>query len=163
MNMLHIAAALCLVLSSSVAAAGVGQPPDGFVRLYGELGDVPCRPGRPIVLVFFTTACPTCWDDLFEVRFFIEEQGLEFELVGVTRDSESAVRAFLGKYGFPGPVVRDARKRLFRAYAVEAEPFTVVINDGRVVYRDDSFLGFKSRREELKKWMMRHAGRFISA
>lgn len=89
MNMLRIAAALCLVLSSSVAAAGVGQPPDGFVRLYGELGDVPCRPGRPIVLVFFTTACPTCWDDLFEVRSFIEE-----------RDSSSSSSA---SPGIPSP------------------------------------------------------------
>ena len=136
---------------------------DRTCPLYSTLEEVPLRPGRPVVLVFFSTVCPACWDDLFAVRLMIEESGFDGELVGVTRDAEGAVRAFLDKYGFACPVVRDARKRLFRAHAVELEPAAVAVEDDRVVYRDDPYLGYPARREELKKWMMRRSGRRISA
>lgn len=148
------------------AAIGLGLGlflADGVTPLFRSLEEVPLRPGLPVVLVFFSTACPACWDDLFEVRSMIEENGLELELIGVTKDPERSIRAFLDKYGFPGPIIRDERKRLYRDYRVEIEPAAVVIEHGRVTYKDDAYRDYPSRREELKKWMMRRAGRSMSA
>jgi peroxiredoxin len=161
--------AAAAVFIAGLAFSGIGQATDPAadqaipIPLYESIEDVPRRTDLPLVLVFFSTACPACWDDLFAVRQLIGERGFDCELVGVTRDSEREVRAFLEKYGFAGPVVRDARKRLFRAHAVELEPAAVVIEDGRVVYKDDAYRDYPSRREELKTWMTRRSAGRISA
>lgn len=158
------AAAVFLVVGLLLpAAAGTGPPGAGeALPLYRTLDEVPRRPELPVVLVFFSTGCSACWDDLFAVRLLVEESRFDCELIGVTRDPERSVRAFLDKYGYAGPVVRDAGKRLFRTLRVEVEPAAVVIEDGRVVYRDDAYRTYASRREELKKWMMRRGGASIS-
>jgi hypothetical protein len=166
-SFLRAAAALVLAFGAPAAArvpaarVPAASPGDAG-RIFAAFEDVPLRPGLPVVLVFFSTACPACWDDLFAVRLLIEECGFDCELVGVTRDPEPEVRAFLDKYGFAGFVVRDARKRLFRAHGIELEPAAVALEAGRVVYKDDPYLEYPKRRKELRTWMMRRSGRRIS-
>lgn len=156
----------CLVVGLSfVSSLAQGRTSDtaGGLQVYRALTDVALDPGRPLVLVFFSAACPVCFDDLFEVRYFVEKNGLEAEVVGVSRDPESVLLTFLEKYAYRRPVVRDAGKKLFRAHKVDLEPYVVILDNGRVVFKDNGLLDFKSRREEREKWLMRNAGRSTAA
>ncbi|HOI45070.1 MAG TPA: redoxin domain-containing protein [Candidatus Aminicenantes bacterium] len=121
---------------------------------YSAYEEVPLEAGVPILLVFFSTGCATCWDDLFEMRHFIEKNGLTAEIIGVTSERRPDVEAFVEKYAWGRPVIVDKERKLFQRHRVGLLPCKVLLLDDRTVFQDDYYLDFWERREEMKRRLL---------
>src|SRR4030042_248386 len=130
------------------------------VRIFRSLEEAVPRPVRPLLLVFFSLGCHPCWDELFEMRHFLEKNSIPGDLVGISREPEEELRPFLGKYAFFYPVVSDRRKKLFRKFKVRLEPFCVILDQGSVLYEDDTSQDFFVRRDEVKRCLVEIASRW---
>ncbi len=143
-----------VVLVLWVAAAALACfAPGRDVFLARSLEEV-LPPDKPALLVFFSTTCATCFDELFEMRYFVETRGLPVEVIGITGGSREEVTAFLGKYAYHGPVVLDAKARLRRAFRVDFVPLSIVVRRGRVVCRADIYQEPRRRRERVKRCLL---------
>ncbi len=120
-------------------------------RIARSLEEAVPVPGTPVLLVFFATGCPSCYDDLFEARLLVERGGWPVAVTGVYSGPEAELRSFLEKYAWTRPAVLDRGKVLFRKHRVEAVPFKVLILGGRTAYRDDPRTIFSERMEALRK------------
>lgn len=138
-------------------ASGLDQ--DGKARIFSSLEEAAADSGRPVLLVFFSLACHVCWDELFEMKEFIEKSNIPVGLVGVARETPEELRAFMARYSFNHPVVHDRKKELYRRFKVKLEPYRVVLDDNRVIYEDDYDLDFIARRERAKQCLLAVASR----
>ena len=129
------------------------------VKIFSSLEEAVPRPVRPLLLVFFSLECHICWDELFEMRYFLEKNSIPVDLVGISREPEEELRPFLSKYAFSYPVVSDRGKTLFRRFKVRLEPFRVILNQGSVLYEDDSSQDFFVRRDRVKRCLVEIASR----
>ncbi len=109
---------------------------------------------RPFLLIFFNVACHVCWDELFTWRDFIQLHQIPVPVVGVTRDPEEAVIAFLRKYAVSLPVVIDVKGRLFRQHQVRAEPFLLLLQGKRILYQDNLLEPISRRKEKLQQCLL---------
>lgn len=100
------------------------------------------------MLVFFSVDCYVCWEDLFEMKFFVEKNRLPVRVVGITKDPAKDVVSFLMKYSFSSPVVCDRKKELFRKFKVDLEPFIIIVLNGEILYMEVKDSGPKL--EELR-------------
>ena len=134
-------------------AALAGSASSGDVSLYLSLDEI-LPPDKPALLVFFSTTCVSCYDELFEMRYFVEAHGLPIEVIGVTGSPREEVAAFLGKYAYHRPVVLDAKARIRRAFRVDVVPLSLVVRGGRVVCRAKIYQEPQRRREEIKRCLL---------
>jgi len=125
------------------------------VRICRTLEEAAAGDGAPVLLVFFSTGCPSCYDDLFEARHLVDRGGWPVSVIGVFAGPEDELRAFLEKYAWSRPVVLDRRKALFHKHRVEAVPFKVLLVAGRTAYRDDPRAGYDVRMEVLRKCLQK--------
>ncbi len=146
-------------------AAGLGGavPEAGRERAAGRicasLEEAVPAGGRTVLLVFFSTGCAICYDDLFESRLLIEQNGWPVAIVGVHLGPYEELKAFLDKYRWDLPVVLDRRKLLFRKYRVTAVPDIVLLAGDEVAHRSDPYHDHGRRREELRISLERTFGR----
>jgi hypothetical protein len=120
------------------------------VRISRSLEEAVPQAGRPILLVFFSTDCPSCYDDLFEARYAVEKGGWPVSVVGVFSGPRDELQSFLEKHACTLPVVLDRRKVLFRRFNVDCLPYKVILSGGTAVYRDDPYKDPGRRMEDLK-------------
>ncbi len=114
------------------------------------------RPGRgPALLVFFSTDCHVCYDDLFEARYLVDKGRWPVTVIGVSSGPREALREFLEKHAWALPVVLDIRKALFKRFKAGAVPFKALLVGSEVAYRDDPYLGLEERRKELERCLTR--------
>jgi hypothetical protein len=121
------------------------------VRICPTLEEAAGPAGGPVLLVFFSTDCPSCYDDLFEARHLVEKGGFAVAVIGVFSGPRDTLRAFLEKFAWTLPVVLDRRKALFRKFQVDMVPYKALLAGGEAVYRDDPYKDCGRRREELEK------------
>jgi len=129
------------------------------VKIFSSLEEAIQQPARPLLLVFFSLECHICWDELFEMRYFLEKNSIPVDLVGISREPEEELRPFLSKYAFSYPVVSDRGKTLYRRFKVRLEPFRVILNQGSVIYEDDTTQDFFVRRDKVKRCLVEIASR----
>jgi len=138
-----------------ILAAGpcilAARPARTEVRICRTLEEAVPADGAAVLLVFFSTGCPLCYDGLFEARHAVERAGWPVAVTGVFAGPEDELRSFLEKYAWTRPVVLDRRKTLFKKYHVEAVPYMVLLLAGVTAYRDDPGADYESRMEALKK------------
>jgi hypothetical protein len=146
--------ALTLVASLAGTAAGLDQEVPG-IRICASLEEAAPAGSGPVLLVFFSTDCPVCYDDLFESRYLIDQEGFAVAVVGVFSGLREDLRVFLKKYGWGLPVVLDRRKILFRKFKVDTVPYKALLLGTEVAYRDDARRDLAGRREELKRCLTR--------
>ncbi len=132
------------------AAAGPADP-----RVVATLEEALPPPDRPALLVFFSPACPSCYEELFEWRRRLEAERLPVALVGVCAGPRDELVEFCRTYRLDGPVVHDARRRVHRRFGVDAPPAKVVLWRGRVLYADDPRRDPAARKEELTSCLRR--------
>jgi hypothetical protein len=108
-----------------------------------------------VLLVFFSTDRPVCYDGLFESRYAVDKGGWPVKVVGVYSGPADELRSFLEKYGWTLPVVLDRRKSLARKFLVDMVPDRVLVVAGEPVYRDDPLAGPDRRREDLARCLNR--------
>jgi len=120
------------------------------VRILRNLEEAALPAGRPILLVFFSTDCPSCYDDLFEARYAVEKGGWPVSVVGVFSGPKDELQAFLEKHACTLPVVLDRRKVLFRRFNVDCLPYKALLSGDTTLYRDDPYKEPGRRMEDLK-------------
>lgn len=120
--------------------------------LYSSLEEIPGYRQRPLVLVFISLTCHVCWEELFEIKDYIEKMDLPAVPVGVSAESREELENFVRRYSFSYPVIEDKNKALFRRFRVRLEPLVVVLDSrGEVYHIDNQALDFQARRELNKK------------
>jgi cytochrome oxidase Cu insertion factor (SCO1/SenC/PrrC family) len=153
---LVVAAAAALAIAAAVADGGVAAASrQTDVRICSGL-DAASPPGAgPVLLVFFSTDCPVCYDDLFETRYLVDKGDWPITVVGVSSGPREDLRRFLQKYAWALPVVLDGRKALFKRFKVDAAPYKALLVGEEVVYRDDPRSALEVRRKELERCLTR--------
>jgi hypothetical protein len=154
------AVAAAAVLGAAIGAAlaagtGPGPAARAEVRICAGLGEAAPPGSGPVLLVFFSTDCHVCYDDLFEARYLVEKGRWPVAVIGVSSGPREALREFLEKYAWALPVVLDIRKALFRRFEAGAVPFKALLVGSEVAYRDDPYLGLEERRKELQRCLTR--------
>lgn len=138
-----------ILLGALPSSAGNQSQPAG---IYSSLDEIPGYREHPLVLVFISLTCHVCWEELFELKDFVETMNLPVILVGVSTENREQLVAFVRRYSFRYPLVEDRDKTLFRRFRVRLEPFVVVLDPaGKVFHQDDPILDFQARRDLNKK------------
>jgi peroxiredoxin len=128
-------------------------------KIYLTLDEVPRPAQKPLVLVFFSLECAVCWEELFEVKYFIEKERIPVELAGISGEAREELEPFLAKYGFFYPVVSDRWRALYRRFRVKLEPVVVIIEGDRLIYQDSTVEDFSLRREKVKQCLLKIASK----
>ncbi len=157
-NAVLIVLAFVIIIPSGPAAAGpAGGAEDP--RIVSSLAEAAPDPLRPIVLVFFSLDCHVCWEELFEMRYFVQKHSIPIDLIGVTMDKREELEPFLRKYSFFHPVVSDRQRELYRRFQVRLEPATVIIENGCILYQDGPVEDYFARREKARKCLLEIAAK----
>ena len=141
----------CTVL---LVFGGFGAGPGDGRPVQGSLEEALPADGRPALLVFFSTNCPACFDDLLEMAAFVRRNRIDLPIVGVCGDPEADIEAFIEKYSLRHPVVRDGRARIRRRLKVDLLPCKIVLAGGKEVYRDDYHLPLGERSRRAQRCLM---------
>src|SRR5216684_6829722 len=84
-------------------------------------------PGRPTLVVFFETDCPTCQLALP----YLNKLGAG--VIGISQDNEAATREFVRQMGITFPVQLDPGLKITRAYDPQSVPTIFLVGgDGHV-------------------------------
>jgi hypothetical protein len=143
---------LPIALAAALAGGTMGAGRDAVeTRICASLEEAFRSSPGPVLLVFFSTDCPLCYDDLFESRYLVDKGRWPVSVVGVFSGLRDDLQAFLEKYAWTLPVVLDRRKVLFKKYKVDAVPFKALLFGTETVYRDDPYCDPDGRWEELKR------------
>ena len=145
----------CLMILSSAATLTKEET----VKIFSSLEEAIQEASRPLLLVFFSLECHLCWDELFEMRYFLEKNSIPVDLVGISREAEEELRPFLSKYAFSYPVVSDRQKALYRRFKVRQEPYRVILYQDAVLFQDDTSQDFFVRRDKVKRCLIELASR----
>ncbi len=98
--------------------------------------------GKPLVLTFFSTNCPSCIRELPDLEKLKDEAGDAVEVLIVTLDPPKKVRAYMKQQNFSFHVAYDAEGVTHDAYNVDTIPYNVLITaDGQI--QDDIIGGLK--------------------
>jgi hypothetical protein len=135
-----------LVSGASDIPAAATVSPDSLDKLLSDQG-------TPVLLVFFSTDCTVCFDDLLDMTHFIEKRGLPVRVVGISGDPEVDLRTFVEKYSVRIPIVRDERGRIQRRFKVDIIPYRIILWGGKTLYRDDPYQEFDQRSREAKRFL----------
>jgi hypothetical protein len=154
---------LCLFVLLAVSLSGFapastdeGNPATILTRL----DDVPAAKQGIALLVFFSTECASCYEDLFEMRYLVEKNDWPVSVIGIAAGARVDLEVFLKKYAWPFPVVWDRRRAVFKRFGVRNAPFKVVIAGGEQVYADDGYKDPGRRRTEISKFFGELFSRF---
>ncbi len=94
--------------------------------------------GKPVLLIFATTWCPTCRSEIPRYKKIYETydgRGLVVANVNIQEPSEKVSR-FAEKYQLPYKVLLDETGRVAEAYRVVGVPTMILIDrDGRILSR----------------------------
>src|SRR5512137_1829846 len=113
-----------ILTAAALLAAGltgaVETPVD--IRICSSLDEAAPAGSGPVLLVFFSTECSVCYEELFESRYLFDKGRWPVAVIGVTLALRDDLEAFLEKHAWTSPVVLDRRKVLFRKFKVDAVP-----------------------------------------
>ena len=113
--------------------SGEKAPPLALTDLTGRRLDVGALRGKVVAVNFWATWCSPCREELPELaRFWTENRGRCFELVGVAEESAREDVAKLAA-SIPYPIVVDDRAEALGRWGVQGYPVTFVLDpDGNV-------------------------------
>jgi thiol-disulfide isomerase/thioredoxin len=127
----------------------VGQTLDGRTLTLEQLR------GKPVLVTFWATTCPSCIEEMPHLIEFYRElnpKGLEIIGVAMAYDPPEQVRALAAKRQIPYPIVLDAQGRIAREFDnVRLTPTTVLISpEGRIVHYRLGLLDMPRLRETIE-------------
>ncbi len=114
-----------------------GTPPDFTLRdLQGRKWTLSDQRGRPVLMLFTTTWCPSCRQEVPHYKAIYERYrplGLEMVNIDIQETKEKVAR-FADHNALPYPILLDETGEVAQAYGVVGVPFTALLDrDGRVV------------------------------
>jgi peroxiredoxin len=97
--------------------------------------------GRPVLLIFFETDCPTCHLTIPYLNRLARELGTDTHLViGISQDDEQATSEIIKQLAIEFPVTLDKDLQLTRAYDPIAVPTLFLLNgEGEILYTQIAF------------------------
>jgi cytochrome c biogenesis protein CcmG/thiol:disulfide interchange protein DsbE len=121
-----------------IASPLVGKPaPDFRLRAVGsaETLSLASLRGRPVVVNFWSTWCPPCFEEHRVLTAAARNLGSRVHFVGVVYDDEEAtIRRFLSEYGDAYPMLMDENGRVAIAYGIHGVPESFFLDaDGVIV------------------------------
>ncbi len=115
-------------------ALGSPMPDATFFAPYGDtiqLQDVTA--GRKAILIFLSTTCTPCTDLAAEWHDVFPGFAAEYEIVGVSSESPSAVDEFVRRWDITFPVLLDHERRFSSEYRIEAAPTLLGIDENGLI------------------------------
>lgn len=111
--------------------------------------------GRPVLITFWATTCPSCIEEiphLIELYRELHPKGLEIIGVAMSYDPPDQVRAMVQQRQIPYPIVLDSQEQIAREFDnVRLTPTTVLISpDGRIVQYRLGLLDIPKLRETIE-------------
>jgi peroxiredoxin len=147
---LLVAGLIAIVLSSALSCSETKQPetgqnisdsaaPDFILKdLAGEDFKLSAARGKPVLLIFVTTWCPTCRSEIPHYKNIYGTYGQRgLEVVGIDiEEPKNRVSQFAAKNQIPYKTLLDEKGRVASAYGIVGIPTMVLINkDGRILTR----------------------------
>lgn len=130
-----------IVTSASLAWWVIGEsrlltakpvPAISFTTISGTRIELASWRGKPVVVTFWATSCPTCLKEIPEWRALYRDfhaRGLEMIAIAVAGDVPSRVVALTQAYALPYPVALDPRDIYAQAFGgVAVTPMTFLID-----------------------------------
>lgn len=94
--------------------------------------------GKPVLLIFITTWCPTCRSEMPHYKSIYEtygKQGLEVVNIDI-EEPKNKVSLFAEKYGVPYRMLLDEKGEVARKYGIVGIPAMVLVDkDGNILSR----------------------------
>lgn len=111
--------------------------------------------GRPVLVTFWATTCPSCIEEiphLIELYRELNPKGLEIIGVAMSYDPPLQVQAMVRQRRIPYPIVLDSKEQIAQAFDnVRLTPTTVLISpDGRIVQYRLGLLDMPKLRETIE-------------
>jgi len=136
----------------------IGKPAPSFaLKEVGtsETIDLSRYRGKPVVLNFWATWCPPCWDEHPILSANAQSMGSSVQFVGVVfQDEESKIIAFLRQRGWSYPTLVDQKGKTAIAYGVGGVPETYFLDrNGVIVAKFAGPLSSEQLRANLQKAM----------
>ncbi len=128
-------------------------------QIYTSLEEAVADSSRPQLLVFFSLVCHVCWEELFEMKEFVERYSIPVEIVGIAKEPPAELQSFAARYSFAYPIIYDSDKKLYRRFRVKLEPFRVILVKGTILYQDDLDIDYLERRERVKRCLLEIASK----
>ena len=146
---LALAAIWFMLAGLREAPSLVGQTLDGRLLTLEQLR------GKPVLVTFWATTCPTCIQEmphLIELYRDLNPKGLEMIGVAMSYDPPEQVRALAQQRQLPYPIVLDSQAQIARAFDnVRVTPTTVLISpEGRIVQYRLGLLDMPKLREMIE-------------
>jgi len=147
---LFFAGFIAIVLSSALSCSESEQPatgrnvsasaaPDFILKdLAGQDFKLSAAKGKPVLLIFITTWCPSCRSEIPHYKKIYETYGKRgLEVVGIDiEESKNRVSQFAAKNQIPYRTLLDEKGHVAGAYDITGIPTMVLINrDGKVLTR----------------------------
>src|SRR5262245_24131847 len=112
-----------------------GSPVTLFSLPQLDGGDWRLERGKPSLLVFFETDCPTCHLTIPYLNRLAQALDGKAEVIGISQDGEAATRELVEQAPIKFPVVLDRDLSLSREYDPQAVPTLFLIDGGGKVAR----------------------------
>ena len=91
--------------------------------------------GKPVVLNFWATWCPTCVDELPTIDEFYRESDGNYHVLSISSENPMKLKDYAEEAGFSVPVLWDRGGTISNAYKVQKIPTIVIIDaKGEVVH-----------------------------
>jgi len=101
--------------------------------LYGQSIEVGV-PGKPYVLNFWATWCPSCRDEFPELNQFATAHTADIQFYAINiQESSEQVSDFLNSNGYTLPVLLDLDGSIARNFRIRAFPTTIVVDSQGVI------------------------------
>jgi len=147
---LLVAGLIAIVLALALSCSESEQPstgrnisdsaaPDFILKdLAGEDFKLSAARGKPVLLIFLTTWCPTCRSEIphyKDIYGIYSRRGLEIVSIDI-EEPKNRVSQFAAKNQIPYKTLLDEKGRVAGAYDITGIPAMVLINrDGKVLTR----------------------------
>lgn len=160
--MLRVTTILLLLLWSQAVPASPGRgvevgeamPDIAMPTFAGDTISRSSVAGKPVLLVFWNTWCPTCLRELPQIGKLAEKfSPKELTVVAINtglNDSESKARAFWKKHGYRFPVGFDHTFGIGQAFGIRGVP-TVILVDAKGILRYKSTLPPDNMDERIRQ------------
>lgn len=91
--------------------------------------------GRPVLLVFGTTWCPYCREEIPRIKdIYAKGRGKNLEVLNIyVNETEKKVGEFAARYSLPYPVLLDRDGKVAERYQVRGVPMIVLVDGQGII------------------------------